>query len=146
MELTVGGKTLAGVKIQRDIFQGNALSPLLFVIAMMPLNRILRKCTAGYKLSKSKEKINHLMYDIKLLVKNERELETLIQTVRIYYQDIGMESDIEKCSVLVMKSGKRDMTERVELRNQEKIRTLGEKETNKYMGILEADTIKQVKI
>ena len=40
---------------------------------MMPLNHILRKCTARYNLSKSQEKINHLMYidDIKLFVKNE---------------------------------------------------------------------------
>ena len=31
----------------------------------------------------------------------------------------------------------------MELPNQEKIRTLGEKQTYKYLGILEADTIKQ---
>ena len=36
------------------------------------------------------------------------------------------------------------MTEGIELRNQEKIRTLEEKETYNYLGILEADTIKQV--
>ena len=45
-----------------------------------------------------------------------------------------------------MKRGKRHMTERIELRNQERIRTLGEKETYKYLGILEADTIKQVEL
>ena len=38
------------------------------------------------------------------------------------------------------------MTEGMELPNQEKIRTLGEKETCKYLGILEAGTIKQVEI
>ena len=67
VEMTAGVQSLAGVKIQRGIFQGDALSPLQFVIAMMPNNHILRKCTAGYKLSKSQEKINHLMYmdDIK---------------------------------------------------------------------------------
>ena len=43
-----------------------------------------------------------------------------------------------------MKSGKRHMTDRMELPNQDKIRTLGEKET--YMGIFEADTIKQVEM
>ena len=32
----------------------------------------------------------------------------------------------------------------MELPNQDKIRTLGENETYKYLGILEADTIKQV--
>ena len=36
--------------------------------------------------------------------------------------------------------------EGVELPNQIVIRTLGEKETYKYLGILEADTIKQVKM
>ena len=34
------------------------------------------------------------------------------------------------------------MTEGIELPNQEKIRTLGEKETYKYLGILKADTQK----
>ena len=74
---------------------------------MMLLNHILRKCTARYKLSKLQEKINHLMNkdDIKLFAKNEKELETLIQTVRIYSQDIEMEFGIEKCAMLVMKSG-----------------------------------------
>ena len=46
---------------------------------MMTLNLILRKYTAGYKLTKSQEMINHLMYmdNIKLFAKNEKELETL---------------------------------------------------------------------
>ena len=82
------------------------------------------------------------MGDIKLFAKDENELETLIHTVRIYSQDIGMEFGIEKCAMLVMKSGKRHLTERIDLPNQDKIRTLGENETYKYLGILEADTIK----
>ena len=63
VELTAGGRSLAEKKkIQRGIFQGDAQPPLLFIIAMMPLNHILKKCTAGYKLNRSQEKINHLMY------------------------------------------------------------------------------------
>ena len=62
VEFIAGGRSLAQIKIQRGIFQGDALSPLLFIIATMPLNHILRKCTAEYKLSRSQEKINHLMY------------------------------------------------------------------------------------
>ena len=64
---------------------------------MMPLNHLPRKCKAGYKLRKSLEKINDLMYmdDIKLFPKNEKELETLIHTVRIYSQNIGMKFGIE---------------------------------------------------
>ena len=86
------------------------------------------------------------MDDIKLFAKNENDLETLIQTVRIYSQDIGMKFGIEKFAMLVMKSGKRHMTEGVELSNQVVTRTLGEKETNKYLEILNADTIKQVQM
>ena len=148
VDLTAGTRSIAETKIQRGIFHGDVLSPLLFLIAMMPLNHILRKCYAGYKLSRSQEKINHLMYmdDIKLFAKNEKELETLIHAVRIYSQDIGMEFGIEKCAMLVMKRGERHMTDRMELPNHDKIRTLEENETYKYLGILEADTIKQVQM
>ena len=73
VELTAGGKSWAETKIQRGIFQGDALSPLLFMIAMIPLDHILRKCTAGSELSLSQETIIHLMYmdDIKLFAKHE---------------------------------------------------------------------------
>ena len=56
---------------------------------MMPLIHILRKGKAGYKLTESQEKINHLMYmdDIKLFAKNEKELESLIHGVIISSQD-----------------------------------------------------------
>ena len=86
------------------------------------------------------------MDDIKLFAKNEKELETLIHAVRIYSQDIGMEFGIEKCVMLVMKSGKQHLTDRMELPNQDKVRTLREKETYKYLGIMGNDTIKQVEM
>ena len=71
--------------------------------------------------------------NIKLFAKNKIELETLIQTVRIYSQDRGMEFGIEKCTMLVMKSGKRYMREGIEQPKQEKTGPLGEKElTNNW--------------
>ena len=86
------------------------------------------------------------MDDIKLFAKNEKEMETLIHTVRIYNQDIGMEFGIEKCAMLLIKIGIWHTTDRLELPNQDNIRTLGENETYKYLGILVADTIKQVQM
>ena len=38
--------SLAEENVQRGIFHGYAISPLLFIIAIIPLNHILRKCTA----------------------------------------------------------------------------------------------------
>ena len=71
VELTAEGRSLAEAKIQRGIFQGDALSPLLFLIALMPLKHALKKYTVGHKVSRLQEKINHLMYmdDIKLSAK-----------------------------------------------------------------------------
>ena len=69
-------------------------------------------------------------------------MEALIQAVDIYSKDIGMEFGKEKCAMLIMKSGRRQMTEVIEQPNKRKIRTLGEKETYKHFGILEADIIK----
>ena len=110
---------------------------------MFPLNHIFRKCTAGYKLSRSQEKNQSLLYmdAIKLFAKSEKEVETLIHTVRIYSQDIGMECGIEMCAMLVIKNGKRHLTDGMELPNQDKIKRFAENEIYKYLGLLEADTI-----
>ena len=51
-----------------------------------------------------------------------------------------MEFVIGKCALLVMKSDKH-LTGGLELPNQDKIRTLAENETYKYLGIWEVDTI-----
>ena len=57
------------------------------------------------------------MDNFKLFAKNEKELETLIPAVRIYRQDIRMEFGIEKCAMLVLKSGKQHITDGMELPN-----------------------------
>ena len=57
-----------------------------------------------------------------------------------------MKFDVEKCEMLVMKCDRRHLTDEMELPNQDKIKTLAENETYKYLGILEADTIKQVEM
>ena len=53
-----------------------------------------------------------------------------------------MEFGIEICAMLVMKSGHQHVTNGIELPSQDKIRTLGENGTYKYLGILEAGTNK----
>ena len=46
-----------------------------------------------------------------------------------------MEFGIEKCAMILMKSLQRHRTDVMELLNQNKIRTLAENETYKYLGI-----------
>ena len=48
MELTYGKNVLGNVNIRRGIFQGDSLSPLLFIISLIPLTMILNKTKHGY--------------------------------------------------------------------------------------------------
>ena len=100
----------------------------------------------NYKISRKDQSPNVYGRLRTVYQKMKKGLETLIQAVRIYSQEIGMEFGIERCATLIMRYGKRHRTEGIELPNQEKIKTLGEKETYKYLGTLEADTMKQLKM
>ena len=99
--LCSGNSELGEVKIKRGIFQGDSLSPLVFVLALILLSLILRKAKAAYEFSESKEKINHLLFmdDLKLYRRSEKGLDSLVQTVRVFSEDIGMEFGIEECAV-----------------------------------------------
>ena len=142
-ELTCCNESLGQVRFRRGIFQGDSLSPLLFVIAMIPLNLILRKMKIGYQFSSNKEQINHLMFmdDIKLFAKDENGLDALIQTVRVVSTDIGMKFGLEKCAVLVMKRGKVTKSDGIRLPDDRVIKSIHEENGYRYLGILESDQV-----
>ena len=105
--LTLSGEYLANVDTRRGIFPGDSLSPLLFVICIIPLIQILRKVKSGYALENG-EKLNHFLFmdDLNISANSEREINGLVSTVQILSNDIGMEFGIKKCGVLVLKRGK----------------------------------------
>ncbi len=45
------------------------------------------------------------MDDVKLFTRNEKEIETILQSMRIYSEHIEMKFGIEKCAMLIRKSG-----------------------------------------
>ena len=57
-----------------------------------------------------------------------------------------MEFCIEKCTKLIMKNEKLEVTEEIEQQNQECTKTIGEKKNHKKLGILNTNIIKQVEI
>ena len=102
--LCAGNLELGEVDIKRGIFQGDSLTALVFVLALILLSFILRKAKAAYEFSGSKEKINHLLFmdDLKLYSRNDKELDSLVQTIRVFSEDIVMEFGTEKCAMLVI--------------------------------------------
>ena len=118
----------------------------VFVIAMMPLNHIVRKCTGGYKLHKLQEKNQ--------LPKEDWQHQTVCQKwerignpntgsvdIQLRYRD-----GICHRKMYYANNEKRHWTKGIELTNLDKIRTLGEMEIFKYFGISETDTIKQAEM
>ena len=80
LSLTTNGEDLGEVNVKRRIFQGDNLSPLLFVLKMVLLPLILKKVNACYKWGKKEYKLNHLLFmdDLKLYAKNEEQTNALV--------------------------------------------------------------------
>ena len=109
---------------------------------MVPLTKILQNVKAGNTLGDGK--INHLFFtdDLKVYGKNKAEIESLVSTVQLISQDIGMEFGIKKCGVVVLKRGKLCKSEGIKLINGQTIKEVDD-EGYKYLGILELDKFKE---
>ena len=84
------------------------------------------------------------MDDLKLYSKNEKELDSLIQTVRVFSQDIRMEFGLDKCAtILVLKGGKLVKSDGIKLPDGKEMKSLNEGDGYKYLGVTEADEIKK---
>ena len=79
------------------------------------------------------------MDDLKLYSRSEKGLDSLVHTVCVFSEDIGMEFGVEKCNTLVMEKGKIVKSVGIELPDGKVIKSLQEGESYKYLGILEAD-------
>ena len=80
LSLTTNGEDLGEVNVKWRIFQGDKLSPLLFVLKMVLLPLILKKVNACYKWGKKECKLNHLLFmdDLKLYAKSEEQTNALV--------------------------------------------------------------------
>ena len=79
-ELTAGNQRLGNLKTRRGMFQGDSLSPLLFVLVMIQLTLVLRQTKASYEVKKGGKKINHLLFidDLRLFTKNDDQIDSLV--------------------------------------------------------------------
>ena len=116
VDLTCNNQSLGGVDIKRGIFQDDSLSPLLFVLCLIPLTVIMHKSESAYQFSSNKEKI--------------------------FSDDIGMEFGIDKCAKLVLKRGEITKFDEISLSDGRVMKRLIEGAGYKYLGILQVDQIR----
>jgi hypothetical protein len=141
-----GRKKLCNIPIRRGIFQGDSLSPLLFIMTLFPLSHVLLDKLPGYRLCNSEHRINHLVYvdDIKLFAKSQDQLKQLIAIVRQYSEGIGMKFGLEKCKVVHITRGRLLTTsEDVHIAPSQIMEALKDPNASyKYLGVLELNDIK----
>jgi hypothetical protein len=147
-KLTSAGQLLGSVPIKRGIFQGDSLSPLLFIMAMIPISTIIRRMKKGYEMDKGKDMITHLLYmdDLKLYTKSEESMTSVINTVQMISEDIGMTFGLDKCGKVVMKRGKLTDGHDLILSDGKRIKEVAEDVGYKYLGILQADRTKNPEV
>lgn len=143
--LTSGGIHLGRVPIRRGIFQGDSLSPLLFIMAMAPISTVLNRMKKGYEMERGEKQISHLLYmdDFKLYAKTVQGIESMVNTLKTVSEDIGMEFGLDKCARVSMKRGKIVSGGDLPLYDGQCIKELDESTGYKYLGILQSDMTKK---
>ena len=104
------------IRIKRGIFQGDSLSPLLFCMSLAPLSNLLNTTEFGYGMTK--ERLNHMRYmdDLKLYSKRDKQL-GLLNTVKLFNNDIEMQFQLDKCAKASSKKGTLTKTTNIKLHN-----------------------------
>ena len=134
------------LSIDRGIFQGDSLSPLLFCLALIPISNELNSTGYGYRIQN--RTVSHLLYmdDLKLYGKNDDQLQGLVQTVKNMSDDIGMEFGLDKCAKATFRRGKVTSTSNINLNTKDMIKELDQEGVYKYLGIEEGDGIQHNKM
>ena len=80
------------------------------------------------------------------MIWSEKGLDSLLQSVRVFSEDIELEFGREKCAMLVMEKGKIMKSAGTEVPDGKVIKSLQEDEYYKYLGILEPDKFLEEKM
>jgi hypothetical protein len=146
--LVHNNKEIGEVEIRKGIYQGDSLSPLLFVMALFPLSHLLSSSNKGFKLNKTDQSISHLWFvdDLKLYAKNENEMKSMLKIVETFSKDIGMSFGIDKCKWCKVEKGVLVEAESIDTEFG-KISALNKQENlYKYLGILERERVQKEKM
>lgn len=134
------------IDIRRGIFQGDALSPLWFCMALKPLTTMLNKMGKGVNIGNSREKLSHLWYmdDLKLFATTKQHLKNLLECVGKFSNDIHMKFGLDKCRVNSIDKGKWEEHEGHNVNEwQGMVIGMERNEKYKYLGYLQSIGIDQ---
>ena len=109
---------------------------IIFCIALIPLTNELNRANCGYQVHGTERKISHLLYmdGLKLIGRNEKDLEKELTIVREISKDIHMNFGLDKCARICLK-GRRDQS-KIYTRNiiENNIKELDPRKAYKYLA------------
>lgn len=135
-QLPGSGKATQKMKVRNGIFQGDALSPTLFVIAVSTVSHAL--CQKGPKVGTAKSDFpNHLFYvdDLKLYANSETELNRLLEITSSVVKDIGLAVNTTKCARTAYKPFEEQTEGQKPEATDMQFPELRDSDTYKYLGI-----------
>ena len=129
--------TTRKIPVKNGIFQGDSLSPTLFVLAVGPLSYALNRFGPRMETSFGRTtgrtlQCNHLFYmdDLKLFARGTEQLSKLLRIVRSVSSVLGLELNLDKCAKAEYIPGGGRVAPSLM-----GIRELGEARTYRYLGI-----------
>ena len=109
MKLQLNGKnesiTNNAIEIMKEIYQGDILSVILFVLSLNPLSHLLEH-SKGYAYGENPRQQhthNFFVTDLKLYLTKINNIEYQLDIVTTFSKDIGMTFAINKCGIYTSK-------------------------------------------
>ena len=126
--------------IKTGIFQGDSPSGLIFVLCLLPLSWLVRQTKIGYKINR--RTISHLLFmdDLKLFASNNNQLQSLINVVKTFSDDIKMSFGMNKCNKITITRGKvAPVQNNITLNSGEILKSLENEHQYCYLGFNERE-------
>ena len=131
---TVGGTASFQVVFERGLFQGDALSPILFCLSIAPLSHGLRKMR-GFQ--GRHQTVSHLLFmdNLKIFAESREDLRKATVEGWKVSTALGMQFGLGKCAVAHAKAGRVAAGDALRLQSGATIPNVQYGETYKYLGI-----------